>query len=362
MTPLHKWTHDGDRVLLVKCTSVNGKSYGGFQWPEKGIVKPEYASTKPDCYSGGLFGWPWGLHLGVGKEPNYAGRWIVFAANPDDVIEIEHGKAKVVTEAEVIYCGSWSEALALTLHGRLAWLQYRAAECATEAQAAGDNDVPAASSDNGAAMASGENSVAVASGDSGAAVASGYRGAAVASGDGGVATASGYRGAATALGNSGTAVASGCGGAVVASGNSGVATASSYSGAAMASGCRGAATASSYSGAAMASGYRGAATALGDSGAAVASGDSGAAMASGDSGAACITSNYATICVTANATGLVTANRFYWDARNGAIIFQRWAIDDGFAHTVLRADELGLTDGDRVLVKNGKIQKTENAG
>lgn len=68
-TPIHKWTDGGDRVLIVKCVEKGGVGYGGFQWPKSGKVQPANCSTKPDCDSGGLFGWAWGLNISAQIAP-----------------------------------------------------------------------------------------------------------------------------------------------------------------------------------------------------------------------------------------------------------------------------------------------------
>ena len=34
--PVHQFTHDGDKVLLLRCCNSDGTSFGGYQWPEVG--------------------------------------------------------------------------------------------------------------------------------------------------------------------------------------------------------------------------------------------------------------------------------------------------------------------------------------
>ncbi|SFH98378.1 hypothetical protein [Planctomicrobium piriforme] len=304
ITPRHQWTNGGDKVLILKVVNNDLTSHGGFVWPKSGPVRPAKFSREPDCSSGGLFGWAWGFGLGEGKFPDFGATWIVFAAHPDDVIDLgDKVKAVPNDEAcrcpEVVFCGAYSEALKLTIPGHVAWVKMAASGAAT------------------------------ASGASGAATASGDRGAATASGDRGAATASGDRGAATA------------------SGDSGAATASGASGAATASGDRGAATASGDSGAATASGYSGAATASGDSGAATASGYRGAATASGDRGAAVITGECSTIEVSATGLACVTSERFAWRVRPGAVLCCRFG------------DKVALMKSADVSVKDGEIVKVQ---
>ena len=129
--PQHQWTHDGDRVLLVKCVDPDGKGHKGFQYPKSGQVKPDYCSTAPDCKSGGLFGWPWGINLGGGKEPDYRGIWLVLSAPPAQVV-LCGDKAKVAAatpddvDCEVVYYGDALGALIRTMKGRVAWIQHSA--------------------------------------------------------------------------------------------------------------------------------------------------------------------------------------------------------------------------------------------
>src|SRR5262245_27309265 len=122
ITPIHQWTHDGNKVLLVKCVNANGTSREGFQWPKSGLVKPATWAPDQSCNSGGLFGWAWGLNIGGGKDPVYRdAAWIVFAADPANVVHISDGsnsKEKVGPEAEVVYFGDWAGALEFTCRGR----------------------------------------------------------------------------------------------------------------------------------------------------------------------------------------------------------------------------------------------------
>ena len=127
--PIHQWTHYGDKVLLVKCLNRDGTAYNGFIWPKEGPVDPGKCGREATCNSGGLFGWPWGLHIGDGRNPDACATWIVFAANPENVIgEIDGDrKAKAVPGEggelpEVIYYGNQAGAMALTQPGRIAWI------------------------------------------------------------------------------------------------------------------------------------------------------------------------------------------------------------------------------------------------
>jgi hypothetical protein len=171
---IHKWTHKGKRVLIVKCVDKDGKGHGGFQYPKSGKVHPGKCSMEPTCDSGGLFGWAWGLNIGGGKEPDYRGCWIVLAADPDLVVEVESEKCKVAGEAEVVFYGQWMDAIAFTLEGRLAWI----AEKTKDADDKSTGDSGSASSTGvrgsasstgvrGSASSTGEKSIAALTGECG---------------------------------------------------------------------------------------------------------------------------------------------------------------------------------------------------
>ena len=212
----HQWTHDVDKVLVIKCVSHDMKSYGGFQWPESGPVEAPDWNGKAEC-GGGLHGWAWGLSVGDGMSPDYQAKWLVFSADPRDVIDLG-GKVKC-KKADVIMCGTYLECYLRVLPGQIAWTQQRGAASAT--------------------------------GLSGAASATGWRGAASATGESGAASATGLSGAASATGERGAASATGLSGAASATGLSGAASATGWSGAASATGWSGAASATGWRGAAV---------------------------------------------------------------------------------------------------------------
>ena len=156
LTDAHKWTHASDEVLIVKCVNNDGTSYGEFQWPldlNATVEAPDWRAD--DKCGGGLHGWPWGLSVGDGKEPDYAGTWLVFGAKPADVVSLD-GKCKA--RAGVIrYVGSWTGALAFVLAGQME-LVYRSARGA--ASATGARGAASATGWSGAASATGLGSKA----------------------------------------------------------------------------------------------------------------------------------------------------------------------------------------------------------
>jgi hypothetical protein len=240
--PIHQWTNSDGEVLIVRCIGHDGKSYCGFQNPlEVGatLTAPDVWDPKwgdepegwisgwipnQEC-GGGIHGWPWGIGIGDGKEPDWSALWQVYGVKPEDIVgDVGDGPKCKFREGVLRYSGDWHGAALFILSGQMAWAAHTADGAATN------------------------------SGYSGAATNSGYSGAATNSGDSGAATNSGDSGAATNSGDRGAATNSGD---------------------------RGAATNSGYSGAATNSGYRGAATNSGDSGAATNSGDRGAALSTG---------------------------------------------------------------------------------
>ena len=175
--PPHQWTYNGDRVLILKCVNADMTSYGGFVWPESGTVRPDKFSREPTCESGGLFGWPWGLALGDGKEPVYAGKWIVFSAHPDDVIDCG-GKCKAIPNddelgrtIEVVFVGEWQKALEFIRDGHIAWVS----QASSASSATGESSASSATGYRSASSATGDRSASSATGYSSASSATGDR-------------------------------------------------------------------------------------------------------------------------------------------------------------------------------------------
>jgi hypothetical protein len=327
VTPAHQWTHHSDKVLLVKCVNKDGTSYNGFQWPKSGHVKSPNWKPEPNCDTGGLFGWPWAINIGVGKQPDYSGLWIVFAAAAKDVVLIEHGKAKV-EEADVVYCGDWCGAFRFTHAGRMAWIAQASRGAASQV------------------------------GDRGAASQVGYMGAASQVGDRGAASQVGYRGAASQVGYRGAASQVGDMGAASQVGYMGAASQVGYMGAASQVGDRGAASQVGDMGAASQVGYRGAASQVGYRGAASQVGDRGAASAKGrDSVALCVGEQ----CKVESGEGgicAVIAIELNWLVHADAVLVQRWRDENGLPQlAVLLPKKLKLKTGDVVRVVRGKVQK-----
>jgi len=308
--PIHQWTHDGDKVLLVKYVPKGGKSTNDFQWPKSGPVESPNWSREPTCDSGGLFGWPWGVGIGGGKDPDYQGDWIVFAAKPEDVIDL--GDKAKANSAEVIYYGDWWGALLKIDAGRMAWT----------IQAADGN-----------AAATGERGSAAATGESGSAAATGWRGSAAATGESGSAAATGGMGSAAAAGGRGSAAATGWMGSAAATGGSG---------------------------SAAATGGRGSAAATGESGSAAATGGMGSAAATGESSIAAATNHQSTVEAGLGGIAATTSENAYWTVRAGAVFIQRWKAENGTYETVVfAAADFEADIGKTLHIVRGEIQRNE---
>jgi hypothetical protein len=191
LIPIHQWTDGNGEVLVVRCLSLDGKSYGGFQNPlEVGALlkSPETWDVawgpQPDEWrgggirdqkcGGGIHGWPWAIGLGDGKGPDWRGLWQVYGVKPDDVIgDVEGVKCKFVGDGILRYSGDWHGASMFVLKGQMAWAFHNSQGSASN------------SGDSGSASNSGYSGSASNSGYSGSASNSGYRGSASNSGDSG---------------------------------------------------------------------------------------------------------------------------------------------------------------------------------
>ena len=199
----HQWTHDGDEVLIVKCVAADGSSHGGFKWPLQvgATVEPESWNPAPTCGEG-LHGWPWGLSIGDGKDPDWQGKWLVFGAKREDVVSLG-GKCKA--RAGVIrYVGNWWAATGFVLAGQMALVHATASGSASS------------TGERGSASSTGERGSASSTGLRGSASSTGASGSASSTGWSGSASSTGWRGSASSTGESGSASSTGaCSAAVV---------------------------------------------------------------------------------------------------------------------------------------------------
>lgn len=129
---IHQWTHDGKKVLLVKCLDRGRTGNDGrFTYPPAPavgqIIEDDRWDGKPTCDGGGFFGWAWGIGVGDGRAPDACAPWLVIAADPIDVVgDVDGGIKCKCRRAEIIYDGDQAGAMYYTSQGRIAWIQSRA--------------------------------------------------------------------------------------------------------------------------------------------------------------------------------------------------------------------------------------------
>ena len=151
ITSVHQWTNGRAEVLILRCCDKDGTSHGGFKWPLKvgSVVEAPDWNPEPIC-GGGLHGWPWGIGMGGGKEPQFDGAWLVVGALPTDVVDLPGKcKARAVT---VRFVGDWQSATAFILAGQIAWVQHAARGAAS---ATGWRGAASATGERGAGMSIG---------------------------------------------------------------------------------------------------------------------------------------------------------------------------------------------------------------
>ena len=219
-TLAHRWTYDGDKVLVVRQCAHDGSSSHGFVWPKSGPVECPDWQPHNNC-GNGLHGWPWGLAMGDGAEPNFTSLWLVVAVDPKDIIDVEDAHGKVKFKAgEVVFAGEWWKARELTEKGRNAWIAHFSDGKFSDGKSS-------ATGHGSASSATGDGSASSATGDKSASSATGYGSASSATGDESASSATGYRSASSATGNRSASSATG---------NSSASSATGYSSASSATG------------------------------------------------------------------------------------------------------------------------------
>jgi len=95
-----------NEVLVLRTTDREGKAYGGFKWPQSGMVEAPDWDGKPDC-GGGLHGLPKGV--GNGGLLDADGVAQIVKVNIDDGFVDLNGKCKF-RRGEVMFWGDLREA------------------------------------------------------------------------------------------------------------------------------------------------------------------------------------------------------------------------------------------------------------
>jgi hypothetical protein len=203
----HTWTHDGAEVLILKCVNQGGSSSNNFVWPlTVGTeVRPRTWGDDATCNSGGLFGWPWGFGLGDGKEPDWAGKWIVFGAKPADIVGNLESERKCKAKAGIVrFVGDWNAAMRFILVGQMALVAHLGSH-SKENHVTGDRSAASVTGYRSAASVTGYSSAASVTGESSAASVTGDSSAASVTGDRSAASVTGESSAASVTGSEGRA-------------------------------------------------------------------------------------------------------------------------------------------------------------
>ena len=234
----HEWTDASGHVLVLRFADKDGKSYNGFQHPMTVgdvVTAPDW-STRAECGCG-IHGWPWGIGIGEGKDPDWSELWQVYAVNPKDGIVSLDGKIKFRT-GRLAYMGDWQGAVNFLLPGQIAWTQQAksATGYGSASSATGNSSASSATGYRSASSATGDGSASSATGDGSASSATGYGSASSATGDRSASSATGYRSASSATGYRSASSATGDGSASSATGDR---SASSATGACSASSATG---------------------------------------------------------------------------------------------------------------------------
>jgi hypothetical protein len=233
-TPAHQWTNGGEEVLLLRCINADGTSYGGFVnsvTVGERIEAPDWDGGENKC-GGGLHGWPWGIGIGGGKNPDYAGIWQVLGCKPSEIVEVteDPNSVKSKTKGGILRYsskpGDWHGAVMHILSGQMAWVAHNADGVAatsgvsSSAATSGVSSSAATSGDSSSAATSGYSSSAATSGVRSSAATSGDRSSAATSGDRSSAATSGYSSSAATSGVSSSAATSGVRSSAATSGDS----------------------------------------------------------------------------------------------------------------------------------------------
>ena len=146
--PAHQWVNEDGEVLVVRFANRYGKSHGGFQHPMSvgdSVTAPDW-DAEPVC-GGGIHGWPLGLSMGDGKEPDWTALWQVYGVQPTDIVGNIEGGGKCKFRAGTLrYLGDWQGATNFALSAQIKWVHQASSGAASS------------TGDSGAAIATGLSS------------------------------------------------------------------------------------------------------------------------------------------------------------------------------------------------------------
>jgi hypothetical protein len=175
----HNFTHNGDKVLILRRCDKSRVSKNNFKYPSDvgSVVECPDWNSKKEC-GGGLHGWPWGFGLGQGADYDLGDVWLVIGAKPADVVgELENGWKCKFRTGVIRYDGTFAGALAMLRDGFHACVQEMAKQptvAAAVKNSDGNSSQLAASGDSSQLAASGDSSQLAASGYYSQLAASGY--------------------------------------------------------------------------------------------------------------------------------------------------------------------------------------------
>ena len=98
-----------EKVLVLRTCAADMSAYGGFVWPESGLVAAPDWIPMP-TYGGGLHGLLWGE--GAGRRLSWEGdaRWLVVSVLASEIVDLKN-EVKF-PRGEVVFCGTREAAIA----------------------------------------------------------------------------------------------------------------------------------------------------------------------------------------------------------------------------------------------------------
>jgi hypothetical protein len=371
MVKPHTYVNSENKVLVLRCSKLDGNSSEGFIYPKSGLVKaPDWINNNRCGH--GLHGWPWGFGLGQGKEYNFIDfSWQVIAVSPENIVgELEDGNKCKFSEGEVIYFGEFDDAWKLIESGRdsIIIAMSKDPECKnissginskaassgfySSAASSGFNSTSASFGDCSSAASSGMYSSVASSGINSTAVSSGICSKAASSGINSTAASSGDYSSSSSSGINSSAASSGDHSTPSSSGNNSKASSSGdYSSAASSGSCATAASSGTYS-SAYSSGDNSTASSSGYSSNAASSGDFSKASNSGSYSIAS-SSGKNTITASIGENGVVKADN------NGLLIVTYWDETEKEYHCLsANVGKNGIKPNTWYTAKEGKLVET----
>ena len=358
-TPLHQWTHKGDKVLLVRQCNKDMTAYSGFVWPTSGKVQAPDGNDKTEC-GGGLHGWPWGIGLGEGRDVSATDPTLVFSANPDQVVGFD-GKAKVVGECEVVFCGELAGAMQLTHDGRVAWI------CANSEpntgfratlSSSGDYATLSSSGSRATLSSTGDYASLSSTGDSASLSSSGDSATLSSTGDSASLSSTGFRATLSSTGDYATLSSTGDSASLSSSGSRATLSSTGDSASLSSTGDSASLSSSGDSATLSSTGDYASLSSTGFRASLSSSGDYASLSSTGDYASLSSSGELNTIDISASSAAAICAEEFSWVVRKGAVVVQRWRDkDSGETKTAFfETSVMDVKDGETLTIVKGEIK------